>query len=183
MIEDTQETNTDELDAVTAAEAVDDAADVEPRVYELSYLMVPAISEEQVPGEVGKLKELVAKHGGTVLSEEAAKPIPLAYTITRSTESRREKFDTAHFGSIKMEINPENVLQIKEVLDLNRNVLRYLIFKTVRENTRSDVKIQPQSRPERKTSGGQRVLLRKEEANVPVSEEALNKSIKDIVVE
>ena len=105
------------------------------RIYELGYLLVPAISEEDVPVVYNNLKDLVVNLGGEIISDETPKMISLAYTMSKVTQNVRNKFDTAFFGWVKFEINPEKVLELKKKLDIDLNFIRFLILKTVRENT------------------------------------------------
>lgn len=163
-------------------ESEDVDSGVDPRVYELGYHIIPAISEEEAPKEAAAIKEFIKEKGGTVISEEAPKHMELAYTMYRTDGGKKEKFDTAHFGGIKFEIDPTDVIEIKNVLDTSKNILRYIIFKTVKENTHAEVRL-PQVRTERKPSVAPKTTPKKEEIGVPVSEKALDESIKEIVVE
>ena len=156
--------------------------DIDPRVYELVYHIIPDVSEEEAPREAAAIKEFIKEHGGTVISEEAPKHIDLAYDMFRTENGKKERFETAHFGGIKFEMDPTNVIEVKNVLDSNKNILRHIIFKTVKENTRAEIRL-PQVRSERKHEAPLKVTPKKEEQSVPVSEEALDKSIKEIVVE
>ena len=156
--------------------------DIDPRVYEVGYLIIPALSDEEAPKEAQAIKEFIQSTGGTVISEEAPKHFTLAYTMYRTENGKQEKFETGHFGSIKFEIDPEGVLKIKEAFDGNKNILRYIIFKTVKENTRAEIRL-PQVRVERRQETVAKPVLRKEEKDVPVSEEQLDKSIEELVVE
>jgi ribosomal protein S6 len=161
---------------------VEDDGDVDSRVYELGYHIIPAISEEEAPKEAEALKDLIKRNGGVIISEEAPNRIDLAYTMYRTENGKKTKFDSAYFGGIKFEMDQASVHKIKEVLDINKNILRYIIFKTVKENTRTDIRL-PQVRLDKKMDGKPRVHLRKKEEDVPVSEEALDKSMEEIVVE
>src|SRR3989344_5999272 len=110
-------------------------AEIDGRVYELGYLLVPAISEEDVPVVDNNLKDLIVNLGGEIISDETPKMISLAYTMSKITQNIRNKFDAAFFGWVKFEINPEKVLELKKKLDVDLNFIRFLILKTVRENT------------------------------------------------
>lgn len=156
--------------------------DTESRVYELGYLITPALSEGEIPQETAGLKALIEKSGGVVISEQAPQHITLAYAMTRIENGKRETFETANFGSIKFEIGPRAVASLKHSLDENKNLLRYIIFKTVRENTRAEIKL-PQIKIERRMGMTHRAPLRKKEESVPISEEALDRSIKELMVE
>ena len=48
------------------------------RVYEVSYLLTPAVEENDVPAEYGNLKELISSLGGEFISDEMPKNIELA---------------------------------------------------------------------------------------------------------
>jgi len=110
-------------------------AETDGRIYEIGYLLVPTISEENVLISYGNFKDLIINLGGEVISEEIPKMITLAYTMLKTTQNIRSKFDSAYFGWIKFEINPEKVLELKRKLDVDLNFVRFLITKTVRENT------------------------------------------------
>src|SRR3989344_5109338 len=105
------------------------------RVYELGYLLVPTLSEENVPASYGDLKNLIIELGGEIISDEMPKNIALAYSMSKVVQNVRSKFNTAYFGWIKFETDPEKVLELKKKLDMDVNLIRFLIIKTVRENT------------------------------------------------
>jgi len=105
------------------------------RVYELGYLLVPTISGENVPVNYSNLKDLVVSLGGEIISDEMPKMIPLAYVMLKVVQNVRNKFDTAYFGWVKFEMIPGKVLELKKKLDIDLNFIRFLILKTVRENT------------------------------------------------
>jgi ribosomal protein S6 len=105
------------------------------RVYELGYLLAPTISEEDLPVVFGNLKELVSSLEGIHISDEMPKMIPLAYQMVKVIANARHKFNTAYFGWIKFTMDSDKVLELKKKLDLDGNIIRFLILKTVKENT------------------------------------------------
>ncbi|MFA7285779.1 MAG: 30S ribosomal protein S6 [Candidatus Paceibacterota bacterium] len=105
------------------------------KIYEVGYLLAPTLSEEEVPTIVGNLKELVSSLKGEFISEEMPKMIPLAYTMLKVVQNVRSKFDDAYFGWVKFEMDSVGILELKKKLDLDPNIIRFLILKTVRENT------------------------------------------------
>jgi ribosomal protein S6 len=113
----------------------DENVGVDSRVYELGYLLVPTISEENMPAAYSNLKDLVVSLGGEIISDDMPKIITLAYVMAKVIQNVRNKFDTAYFGWVKFEMNPEKVLELKKKLDIDPNFIRFLILKTVRENT------------------------------------------------
>src|SRR3989344_5864775 len=106
-----------------------------PKVYELGYLLVPTISDENLPVVYGNLKELVLSFGGEIVSDEIPKMIPLAYFMQKVTSNVRNKFNKAYFGWTKFTMNSLKILELKKHLDLDSNFIRFLILKTVKENT------------------------------------------------
>lgn len=108
---------------------------VNQRVYELGYLLVPTIAEENLPAMYGNIKELVSSFKGEIISDEMPKMIPLAYSMTKVITNIRNKFDNAYFGWIKFVMDSDKVLELKKKLDLDPNFIRFLILKTVKENT------------------------------------------------
>jgi ribosomal protein S6 len=167
---------------VEVMEDVDMDESLDPRVYELGFHIIPAISEEEAPKEAAAIKEFIKQNGGVVISEEAPKHVELAYAMFRTEAGKKEKFEAAHFGGLKFEMSPTDVIKVKEVLDGNKNIIRHIIFKTVKENTHAEIRL-PQVRNERKQSIAPKATPKKEEIGVPVSEKALDESIKEIVVE
>ena len=105
------------------------------KVYELGYLLVPTIKEEDVPALYGNMKELVSSFGGEVVADEMPKMLTLAYTMQKVVSNVRSKFNTAYFGWTKFTMGAEQVLELKKKLDLDPNIIRFLLLKTVKENT------------------------------------------------
>ena len=147
---------------------------VDSRVYEVGYLLVPTIPEEGVPGLYSALKDLVVSLGGEIISDEMPRMISLAYTMLKVTQNIRSKFDTAYFGWVKFEITPEKVLELKKKLDLDPNFIRFLILKTVKENTiaakRFMHKDSRRKAPTTKKDGENEVV-------VPIDKEEIDKEI------
>lgn len=152
--------------------------DANSRVYELGYLLVPTISEEDVPVVFGNLKELVSSFGGIAISDEMPKMIPLAYAMVKVVANVRNKFNTAYFGWVKFTMETDKVLELKKKLDLDPNFIRFLILKTVKENTiaakrfvRGDV---AHRRPPMKRNEN-------DENAVPINKEEIDKEIDAMV--
>jgi ribosomal protein S6 len=151
--------------------------DKNSRVYEFGYLLVPTVEEVNVPVLYGNLKELVSSFGGVSISDEMPKMIPLAYTMVKVVANVRSKFSTAYFGWLKFMMDSDKVLELKKKLDLDPNIIRFLILKTVKENTiaskrfvRGDMRKKPRSAKEE--SG---------ETAVPINKEEIDKEIDALV--
>lgn len=120
---------------VEIKEESDISEGADSRVYEVGYLLVPTLKEEDVPAAYGNLKELISSLGGEAISDEMPRMIPLAYNMQKVISNVRSKFSSAYFGWIKFYMKPSGVLQLKSKLDMDNNFIRFLIIKTVKENT------------------------------------------------
>lgn len=105
------------------------------QVYEVGFHLVPSLPEEKLAGEFATIKDVIEKNGGMFISDDFPKLIPLAYEMTKVVEARHDKFTKAYFGWIKFDLDPAMIKNVKEALDASPVILRYLIIKTVRENT------------------------------------------------
>jgi ribosomal protein S6 len=67
-------------------------------VYEVSYILLPTLSEEQVPDKVSSIKDAVTSLGGEVISSEDPVLIDLAYEMVKVVQTSRYKADRGYFG-------------------------------------------------------------------------------------
>ena len=151
-------------------------------VYEVSYLLLPSLAVEQVPREMESIKESIISRGGVVLSGETPVLIDLAYPMTKVVQTVRHKVSTGYFGWIKFELSAEGIEVVKKNLDAENDVLRYLIIKTVRENTLLNGKMKLQKEERARREGEENAEEVVPEAVKEVSPEELDKSIDDLVV-
>jgi ribosomal protein S6 len=147
------------------------------RVYELAYLFVPLLTEETVAASFGNLKALLEKHGAQFISEEMPKMMDLAYQMSRIIENKKTWFDNGYFGWVKFEIDPSAIAEIEEVLKRDEQYIRYMVVKTVRENTMAAKKPlrEYRKRSSEKTEAG--------EAPVEMNKEEVDKQIDALVTE
>ena len=111
----------------------------ERRVYELGYHIVSTLDESKVVTLLDSLRDTITKKlGGELILEGEVSLIDLAYTMVINNGGKHAKYDKAYFGWIKFEMEPEKVVELKEkTLDGEKDILRYLLFKTVKEDTRA----------------------------------------------
>lgn len=146
-------------------------------VYEVGYHMLPTIAEENLGEEVTLFKDMFLENGATFISDEYPKLVELAYEMTRSIANKKQKFSYGYFGWVKFECTADQARVIKEILDKNEKLVRFLMIKTVRENTMS-VK-----RSYTKQEGGKRHSTpRAKEESAPINEEVIDKEIDALVV-
>lgn len=152
-------------------------------VYEVGYLLVPTIAEENVGGEVTALKDMLSEHGAQFISDEYPKLIELAYEMSRTVANKKAKFTSGYFGWVKFEIPTANILKVKEVLDLNESIIRFLLIKTVRESTLAPKRAYGKSEGvSSKRKVAQKAGAEKAEPEV-IDEETIDKDIEALVVE
>lgn len=108
---------------------------LEPRVYELGYLLSPAVQEGDVESRVADLKGFITAKGGEIIAEGAPEFIDLAYPMTHVVENKRSTYDQASFGWIKFTIAPDQVPAVGEEVAAHIDVIRHLLISTVAENT------------------------------------------------
>jgi ribosomal protein S6 len=151
-------------------------------VYELGYHLLPNLSDEEVLKEVTDFKGLIEKNGGSLVAEEAPKPMHLAYTMVKKQEGKNARFDNSFFGWVKFEISAEGQLSVNEEVDQNKNVLRFIIIKTLREYVplqHKELFKEPEQEAPKPIS--KPVMEKKSTGDKPISDAELDKSIEDLV--
>lgn len=177
MQEEVLEENKGELEDVNEEAKIDSEESDSASVYEIGYILTPTISEENLPNEVTRLKDFLLNHNVTFISEDFPKMIELAYEMQRSVENKKQKFFNGYFGWIKFEVEKEETKSIKETLDKDEKIIRYLFIKTSRENTMSS------KRSYSRGDSSKRSFSQKTEETVPINEEVLDKEIEALVAE
>ncbi|HEY4512096.1 MAG TPA: 30S ribosomal protein S6 [Candidatus Paceibacterota bacterium] len=148
------------------------------KVYEISFHILPFVGEENVAHEVSKIKDALDKIKAVVISEDFPRLRVLAYPITKVIKGDKKICNEAYFGWVKFEASTEVVNVLKGEVEELPNVIRYLIMKTVRENTLygakfvRDKEIKRERKEEQKTA-----------AKVQINQEELDKTIDSLVVE
>ncbi|KKW23353.1 MAG: hypothetical protein UY74_C0068G0007 [Candidatus Kaiserbacteria bacterium GW2011_GWC2_52_8b] len=152
------------------------------RVYEIGYHISPSIKDEDIEKVVGSIRSVIEKAGGSFIAEGAPALARLAYPISIKENGKRVEYDRGHFGWIKFESSIEGAQAISEAIKRNSDLLRTMIFQTVREDTRAKIKIAP-LREVKRTDVIKAAPRRAEESAPPVSEADLDKALLDITGE
>jgi ribosomal protein S6 len=145
-------------------------------VYEVGYIMLPTIAEENLGSEVTLFKDMFLENEVAFISDEYPKLIELAYEMSRSINNKKQKFSYGYFGWVKFECNTDRAKVIKDILDKNEKLVRYIMIKTVRENTMS-VK-----RSYNRQDGNKRRFTQKTEEVEKINEETIDREIDALVV-
>lgn len=154
------------------------------KIYELGYIFLPSIAPDKIQTEVAVISHEFTKRGGEMISSENPVLIDLAYPMLKVIHAHREKCLQGYFGWMKFEIETESLIEVKRALDLKESVLRYLLIKTVRENTLLNGKMNFGRVDERtkqlyNTDDTEKINLK---VRAPINEEELDKSIDDLVI-
>jgi ribosomal protein S6 len=152
-------------------------------VYELGYHLVPSLGEDDLALRVTELQKAIIAEGGSVISEGQPQAFTLAYPMRKMRGGRWDHYESSFFGWVRFEVPAEGVLVLKEMLDTNEYLIRYLLVKLdpvalipepVREprHESTEVEVEP------------KMLVKKqdeEEVKGEVSEEELDKQIEQLI--
>ncbi len=156
-------------------------------IYEISYLLLPNIAATETSSKAQDLKSEMQSLGAQIISDENPVLIDLAYAMVKTVGATRHKVTTGYFGWVKLEVKRDSeavISKIKRFLDENNDIVRYLIVKTVRENTLLNGKMMLQK--EKKEVGEVRdsedSVEPESEKPVGDSAEEIDKSIDNLVI-
>ncbi len=108
---------------------------LDPRIYEIGYLLSPAVHGNDLNNAVNELQTLITDNGGTIIASGDPEFIDIAYEMIRVIENKNIRFNQAYFGWIKFSIEPKQIAIIKELFEARISIIRFMIIKTVEENT------------------------------------------------
>ena len=145
------------------------------QVYEIGFHILPTVAEEKLGDEVSVLRNAI-EQGGAVILEDFPKMRDLAYKMQKYIDTKKVSFTKAYFGWIKFEGESELAQELKKVADEHENILRYLIIKTIRENT---LLTKPKERVEREEPSSEKTAEEKSK----MSAKEIDESIDELVIE
>ena len=111
------------------------------KLYELGFHLLPTIGEDKVNDAFSNVTGIISKNGGEIIKSGEPQAIKLAYTITKKIKTQNERFKTAYFAWVKFNSSSSDVEKIKEEVDQDENILRYIIVKTVDDDEHSTIKL------------------------------------------
>lgn len=113
----------------------------ESQVYELGYLVLPSIPEENLSQVVESIKKVVNKAGGKELDGEDPFKHGLAYPMSKVVGSSKYVVNDAYIGWMKFELSASEDREsehpaetIKKEIEAMHEVLRLLLIKAPRES-------------------------------------------------
>lgn len=110
------------------------------RVYEAGYIVVPTVPEGDVEKVVAGIRSEIEKLGGNFIAEGAPSLIKLAYGMDKREGEKHIEYDRGYFGWIKFEASTDSAATLTAALKGNAQILRSIVFKTLREDTRAKFK-------------------------------------------
>ena len=128
-------------------------------VYELGYLVLPSVPEDNIPKVVSNIVSIIEKAGGKTLDSESPFLDKLAYSMSKSIGARKYVVDEAYIAWMKFEAEPSMIEEIKLGVEKLEEILRVLLIKAPRETTFTFTKAREAK------------LAREEELNNPTPEE------------
>jgi ribosomal protein S6 len=141
------------------------------RLYEVGFQIAPTLGEDGVRGASEKIKSLIQKVGGEVVSHGEPRQVRLAYTIRKEIEGKYQKFDTAFFGFYKFEAEPEALAELNDELARDAAVIRHIVVQTVPDTEKTTAALAAELREaEKKRRDASRE--ESEEAEKPAEEPA-----------
>lgn len=168
-----------------------DSDDFDPMVYEVSFWLAPLIPEEDISRHVSEIKEEIEQRGGKIITEEFPKMKNIAYPMQGIIEGKKHLFTTGYFGWMKFEIAPGSVAELAKWFKEQSRIIRHLIITTVRENTlmwkpsllKRDE--DPIKGKDKKAPSGRKKQpsVEKEKEDAVITDEELDKTIDELVVE
>ncbi|QQG37956.1 MAG: 30S ribosomal protein S6 [Candidatus Kaiserbacteria bacterium] len=152
------------------------------RIYEVGYHIAPSVKEEDIEKVVGGVRSRIEKEGGSFIAEGAPSMTRFSYAIEGREAGKRVEYDRGYFGWIKFEGSVAAAKALESALKQSKDVIRFILFRTVREDTRAKYKA-PTLREVKRTDTIKSTPRRTEEQAAPVSEEELDKALQDITAE
>jgi len=110
-------------------------------IYEIGFHFIPNLKEREVKKRAEKISSFITKEGGEIVDKQEPSLINLEYKIRHGKSSPYIYFAEAYFGGVKFKLQPESISKLEEFMKEDDDVLRFLIFRTVAENTRVDDEI------------------------------------------
>lgn len=151
-----------------------DALGADSRIYEVGFLIIPTVSEDGLVAQCAAIREAISSVSGSIIAEGTAKKVELAYPMTKVAQNKRATFTSAYFAWYKFEAEPKGAKEVAAIVKANDDVLRFLLIKTVREDTMAPRKLFAKKKEEGDAE---------EVAPVALSEEEIDASIEKLIIE
>ncbi len=99
-------------------------------LYEIAYLLSPLVMSENATAEVdSSIVAPIGNLGGILTSQMTPILRPLAYPVMKVISSKHQSYRDAYFGAARFELSTQQVLVLKDLLDKNDQILRFMILR------------------------------------------------------
>ena len=153
------------------------------QIYEVGFMLEPNLSESSVQEIFSGIKNAIAERKGTVISEEFPKRRELAYEMVKSVLGSNRRYVGGFFGWVKFELETSLLNDLKVIFEQKVEIIRFLLIKTVRENTLIYQRVPFVPRVDGEKPRREAPKVQDGVVPTPISEEELNKSIEKLIVE
>jgi len=150
--------------------------------YELGYHLVPSLGEDDLALRVTDLQKAIAALGGSILSEGEPQSFTLSYTMHKMRAGKWDRYDSSFLGWIRFELEPSKLAELKDTLEHNEHLIRYLLIKL------DPIALMPEPEKKPQVETGEvatepKQLEKKQdtEEKGEVSEEELDKQIEQLI--
>lgn len=89
------------------------------KTYELAYIVSPDVTSEEAEAKEKEIESTITSREGSVLKQSN----PIAKTFPYPVNGKASGF----FGSLEFQLEPEKLLEVKEILEKDKNVVRHMI--------------------------------------------------------
>ncbi|MGA2417836.1 MAG: 30S ribosomal protein S6 [Candidatus Staskawiczbacteria bacterium] len=114
------------------------------KTYELTYIVSPEITSEEAEAKVKEIESLIQRKEGIIVRQNN----PIAKTLAYPIKKRASGF----FGVLEFQLEPEKLIEIKEVIAKNGEIVRHMVIikepAKPRKERRTRVKPRPEGYPD-----------------------------------
>lgn len=154
----------------------------DPRIYEVGFHILSTIAEDALGAEVTAVRDVIEAAGGKLIADEYPRHIDLAYPMLHVAANKRAYHHTAYFGWMKFEADSAAIKKINTALKGNDNILRFIVVKTVRENTFAPKKLLRERRMHDDRADEEKDDKTRSADAPKMTEEELDKTIEELVI-
>jgi ribosomal protein S6 len=150
--------------------------------YEVGFLIIPTLSQDQVTTVIDSIKSSIAAHGGEITSEAAPTMRQLAYEMAKAAVGKKNKYKAAYFGWIVFKLSSDKAAGFKSDLEKIEDLLRFLFIRKDRETvflTPQDIETQAAD----EATAAEDATKAKDAEKAPEVAEDLDRKIDNLVVE
>jgi len=143
------------------------------KTYELTYIVSPEITSEDALAKAKEIESAIQSREGTIVKQLT----PVAKALSYPIKKRASGF----FGVIEFQLEPEKLLELKEILEKDGNIVRHMVI--IKEALEMKKERRTRTKTERILTAPEFKIesrVQKEESPVTKTEEKPKVELKDI---